>query len=35
MVSIPGLGELTTALLIGELGDITHFETNKQLNAYV
>ncbi|MBF2039634.1 IS110 family transposase [Mammaliicoccus fleurettii] len=35
IVSIPGLGELTTALLIGELGDITHFETNKQLNAYV
>ncbi|REH92321.1 hypothetical protein DOS68_01475, partial [Staphylococcus felis] len=28
IVSIPGLGELTTALLIGELGDITHFETN-------
>lgn len=33
--SIPGIGELTAAMLIGELGDITHFKTNKQLNAYV
>ena len=33
--SIPGIGELTAAMLIGELGDITYFKTNKQLNAYV
>lgn len=33
--SIPGIGELTSALLLAELGDIRRFETNKQLNAYV
>lgn len=33
--SIPGIGALTAALLIGELGDITRFPTNKQLNAFV
>ena len=33
--SIPGVGEITAAMIIGELGDITRFKTNKQLNAYV
>ena len=33
--SIPGIGELTSALLLAELGDIRRFKTNKQLNAYV
>lgn len=33
--SIPGIGELTAAMIIGELGDITKFKSNKQLNAYV
>ncbi|WP_317913281.1 transposase [Carnobacterium maltaromaticum] len=33
--SIPGIGELTAALLISELGDIRRFHSNKQLNAYV
>ncbi|WP_338110585.1 IS110 family transposase [Staphylococcus intermedius] len=35
IISIPGIGELTAALLIGELGDIRNFKTNKQLNAFV
>ncbi|MDZ7834724.1 MAG: IS110 family transposase [Alkalibacterium sp.] len=34
-VSIPGIGELTSALLIGELGDIRRFTTPNQLNAFV
>lgn len=33
--SIPGIGELTSALLIGELGDVRRFETSNQLNAFV
>lgn len=33
--SIPGIGKLTAALLISELGDIRRFQSNKQLNAYV
>lgn len=34
-VSYPGIGELSAALLIAELGDLTRFKTAKQLNAYV
>lgn len=30
--SIPGVGEITATMIIGELGDITRFKTNKQLN---
>ena len=33
--SFPGIGDVTAALLIAELGDITRFDTPKQLNAYV
>lgn len=33
--SIPGIGELTSALLLAELGDVQRFKTNKQLNAFV
>ena len=33
--SIPGIGELTSALLLAELGDIHRFKTNKQVNAFV
>ncbi|MEB8133613.1 IS110 family transposase, partial [Mammaliicoccus sciuri] len=29
------IGKLTVAMIIGELGDLTKFKTNKQLNAYV
>lgn len=32
---IPGIGELTAALLIGELGDIRRFDTANQLNAFI
>ncbi|WP_436868055.1 transposase, partial [Mammaliicoccus sciuri] len=35
MHPIPGIGKLTVAMIIGELGDLTKFKTNKQLNAYV
>ena len=34
-ITIPGVGELTSALLIGELGDVRRFETSNQLNAFV
>lgn len=33
--SFTGIGELTAALLIAELGDITRFKNHKQLNAFV
>ncbi|WP_242680383.1 IS110 family transposase [Staphylococcus sp. 191] len=35
IISIHGIGELTAALLIGEIGDIREFKTNKQLNAFL
>lgn len=35
MASIPGLGQLTSALILAELGDIRRFKTNKQLNAFI
>lgn len=34
LCSIPGVGQLSAALLMGELGDINQFKTYKQLNAY-
>ncbi|AYU53976.1 IS110 family transposase [Staphylococcus debuckii] len=33
--SIPGIGELTAAMIVGELGDITRFYSHKQINAFV
>lgn len=33
--SIPGIGKLSAAIIIEELGDITRFKSNKQLNAFV
>ncbi|MDH9146704.1 transposase, partial [Staphylococcus epidermidis] len=33
--SIPGIGKLSTAMIIGEIGDIKRFKSNKQLNAFV
>ncbi|MGT2378089.1 transposase [Staphylococcus aureus] len=33
--SIPGIGKLSTAMIIGEVGDIKRFKSNKQLNAFV
>lgn len=35
MTSFPGIGDLTAAELIGELGDIRRFTNNRKLNAYV
>ena len=32
--SIPGVGELTAATILGEIGDITRFPTSKQLVAF-
>ena len=32
--SIPGIGELTAAVLLGEIGDIRSFESARQLAAY-
>jgi transposase len=34
LLSIPGIGENTAVRLIGEMGDISRFNNNKQLNAY-
>ncbi len=33
-MSIPGIGEITTATILGEIGDISNFDTAKQLVAY-
>lgn len=35
LTSIPGIGPLTPALIISELGDIRRFSTSNKLNAYV
>lgn len=34
-MSFPGVGEVTAALLIAELGDISRFSNHKQINAFV
>jgi transposase len=34
LLSIPGIGEVTAATILGEIGDINNFETAKQLVAY-
>ena len=35
LTSIPGIGPLTAALLISELGDVRRFTTSNKINAYV
>lgn len=35
ITSFPGIGDLSAALLIGELGEITRFDNANQLNAYI
>lgn len=35
LCSIPGIGDSTACRIIGEMGDIRHFENAKQLNVYV
>jgi len=35
LVSIPDIQKTTACRLIGELGDIRRFKSNKQLNTYV
>lgn len=35
LMSIPGIGQTTAVLLIGELGDIRRFRNSNCLNAYV
>ena len=34
MISIPGIGELTTSVVLGELGDLSRFESADQVTAY-
>lgn len=34
LLSIPGVGEITAATILGEIGDIVNFESPKQLIAY-
>lgn len=33
--SFPGIGELSAALIIGELGDLNRFDSPKKINAYI
>ena len=33
--SMPGIGEMTAAMLLGEIGDFTRFDNSNQINAYV
>lgn len=33
--SMPGIGQMTAAMLLGEIGDFTRFDNANQLNAYV
>ena len=33
--SVPGIGEVSAALIIGEIGDIRRFENHKKVNAFV
>jgi len=33
--SMPGIGEMSAAMLLGEIGDFTRFGNSNQLNAYV
>jgi len=33
--SVPGIGEVSAALIIGELGDIRRFKNHKKVNAFV
>ena len=35
LVSIPGIGDLSAALIISELGDIRRFTTSNKMNAYI
>ncbi|WP_413376313.1 IS110 family transposase [Alkalihalobacillus sp. 1P02AB] len=35
LISFPGIGEISAALLMGELGDVSRFSTHKQVNAFV
>lgn len=35
LVSIPGIGELTLALFIGQIGCIERFDSAKKVNAFV
>jgi len=34
MISVPGIGELTTSVVLGELGDLSRFESAGQVTAY-
>jgi transposase len=34
LLSIPGVGEITAATILGEIGDVVNFESPKQLIAY-
>lgn len=33
--SFPGIGEISAALLLGELGDLSRFSSSKKVNAYI
>src|SRR5690625_2039488 len=35
LISIPGIGDLSAALIISEVGDIRRFPTSNKMNAYI
>src|SRR5690625_6845720 len=35
LTSIPGIGDLSAALIISEVGDIRRFPTSNKMNAYI
>lgn len=35
LTSFPGIGEISAALFIGEVGDITRFSNHKKVNAFI
>src|SRR5699024_12662211 len=35
LTSFPGIGEISAALYIGEIGDLSHFSNHKKINAII
>ncbi|MCK0471299.1 IS110 family transposase [Halalkalibacter sp. APA_J-10(15)] len=35
LISFPGIGEISAALVIGELGDLSRFSNHKKVNAFI
>ncbi|WP_229745693.1 transposase, partial [Pullulanibacillus pueri] len=35
LISLPGIGDISAALFIGEFGDISRFSNHKKVNAFI